>query len=1014
MRISFRTKTIVGIAVIEALFLSLLIVNSIKILSSSHEDELEYRANTLTNVFSHAVADAVLSLDLATLYTLVDDLLASDEVLQVEVANRQRTLILKTKENATVTAEQAIQSERPIRVGDSEFGYVRLWLDSTYVEDVVAHAKFQSIRIAVIEILFVSLASIALGAYLTTQLSRLRGEIKKVGEGDLSPTERRFIPNDELGDTLTAFTNLKAALSAAESERAEVLRRVSELAEENLQKELWLKTIINQLVDGVVAFNAKGDIQYANAPAQKLFGYLNEPLAGLNIFTLPWTELQKERIAEFIHRDPSDQVRESLTRHSDEVLYRMDGSSISAILTLSHTSINDESYFILTLHEMVWRKQVDDQLAVSDAIRTGMLESSSSAVIAIDDDGLILEFNPAAERLFGYRRQQVLGQDMAELIMPERLREGHRMGMAHYKKTKEGPILRQVVEVVAHNCEGREFPIELAVAPIETKSGTIFTAVISDISERIKNTERLQQAKEDADDANREKSRFLASMSHEIRTPLNIILGMVDLLQNTPLNDKQRGFTLSAENAGRNLLDMVNDILDLSKIEAGKMEPKLQTINPVQLFEETVQLFNQRCIAKNLALTIETSSELPKAVVTDASFYRQIISNLMANAVNYTNNGSITARLQIKTINGLPHLSAEIEDTGVGLSPEEQKQLFQEFTQVHQAHPKQTKGSGIGLVICRELANLCGGDITLTSEVGKGSTFAFQLPVTLAEISEPAQQPRVEQAHNVLKGARILLVEDSEANRVIANTFLEDAGCIVTEAVDGLDAIEQVKSHHFDAILMDMRMPNMGGVEAAEHIRRNQLAESTPIIALTAHALVEVRDNCLAVGMQDFLTKPIERKLLLRTLNHWLTEPMQNSQAAPAEPVINDENDLLIFDEGAVNQLIEDTSEKAVSHMLNVFFRECDQRLKLILQARQDADSEAMGVSAHALKSSAKTFGAMQLSAVAEKLEAACANADAALQETLVDQLPELMADTKGLMNTMLANWWQPETQEQT
>lgn len=1013
MRISFRLKTIIGIALIEALFLSLLIFNSLKILSTSHEDELQYRANTLADVFSHAVSDSVLSMDLATLYTLVDDLLASDEVLQVEVANRQKTLIIKTKPSEQVNAESAVQSESPIRVADAGFGFVRIWLDASYVADVVAHARTQSIRIALIEILFVSLASIALGAYLTTQLTRLRSEIERVEQGDLTPSlQNRYIPNDELGDTLTAFSQLKSVLSDTEQQRKQVLEKVTQLAEENLQKEVWLKTIINQLADGIVAFKANGLIQYSNEPAQSLLGYKDEQLTGLDIFSLPWTPVQKERIAEFLNRDPSDQKLENLTRHSDEVLYRKDGTTVSATFALSHTSIENESYFILTLHEMVWRKQVDSQLAISDAIRTGMLESSSNAVIAIDEQGLILEFNPAAETLFGYRRKQALGQDMADLIMPERLREGHRMGMAHYSKTKEGPILRKVVEVVAHNNEGREFPIELAVAPIETQTGTIFTAVISDISERIKNTEVLEKAVEDADRANKEKSRFLASMSHEIRTPLNVILGMVDLLQGTPLTEKQKGFTVSAENAGRNLLDMVNDILDLSKIEAGKMEPKPQAINPASLFEETVQLFSQRCKSKGLTLSTIVDPEVPEVLTTDASFYKQIISNLMANAVNYTNEGGIFARLVHTSINGLNHLAIEIEDTGVGLSQEEQLQLFQEFTQVHQAHPKQTKGTGIGLVICRELANLCGGDISCQSELGKGSTFTYQLPVTIADAIFDSPTKADENDDLQLQGRDILLVEDSEANRVIAATYLQDAGCKVVEAIDGIDAIDRVKYKKFDAILMDMRMPNMGGVEATEYIRSHHLADGTPIIALTAHALVDVRESCLAVGMQDFLTKPIERNVLIRTLVYWLEQSAQDAEASNVGVQAEQEDEQLIFNEAAINQLIEDTSKKAVSHMLNVFFKECDQRLALIMEAQENGDIEAMGVSAHALKSSAKTFGALRLSNAAEQLELACSENNAAQQALWLTKMPGLVGESKGMIEQALSAWWQPELQE--
>lgn len=1016
MRISIRSKTILGIALVEVLFLSVLIINSIRILSSSHENELAYRAETLANVFSNAVSDAVLSLDLATLYSLVDDLLVSHEVLKVEVANPQRILINKAKESITVSEDIAIQATSHIQVNGAEFGYVRVWIDSSYVNEVVSEASQQSIQIAIIEIGFVALASVLLGIYLTSQLARLKKEILKVESGDLTPsTSTNDIPNDEIGDVIGAFEQLKKALSEAEKEREGVLKRVFDLASENQKKEIWLKLMINQLVDGVVVFDADGQIQYANEPAHSMFGYEENSLPKLDVFSLPWSVIQSKRISEFMNRDASKQARENLTRHSDEVLNRIDGTNTSAKLTLSHTLINESRYFILTLHEMTWRKQVNEQLALSDAIRTGMLESSSNAIIAINENSQIVEFNLRAEQLFGYQRPQALGQDMANLIIPQRLRDAHRKGMTHYAKTKEGPILRKVIEVVAQNSEGKEFPVELAVSPIETQDGTIFTAVMSDISERIRNTKKLEQAKDDADRANREKSRFLASMSHEIRTPLNVILGMVDLLQETSLNQQQKDFAVSAENAGRNLLDMINDILDISKIEAGKMDSKPQTFNPKVTFNETVELFQQRCVSKGLTLSIQVSDDLPDAIYNDPTFYRQIISNLMANAVNYTDQGTITARLVKKHIHGLVQLSAEIEDTGIGLDAEAQKQLFQDFTQVHQAHPKQTKGTGMGLVISRELANLCGGDITLKSAVGQGSTFAFQCPlqeVVPANVPQETLAPSTDTQPVTLDGAQILLVEDSDANRVIATAFLEGAGCEVYEALDGCEAIKAVQHRTFDAILMDMRMPNMGGIEAAEYIRTHKLAEHTPMIALTAHALVEVKDECLSAGMQDFLTKPIERKILLRTIAQWVSQtPSQLTQHS--EQVVTNEdiidNGLVLFDQRVIDQLIEDTNQNAASKMLHVFFKECAQRLTLINEAVNMNDIDALGLSAHALKSSSKTFGALHLSSIAEQIEHDCKANELENMTELVSQLNSAVDETKNTICAELVDWWQPE-----
>jgi PAS domain S-box-containing protein len=1139
MRVSFRYKTVIGVALIEALFLSLLIVNSLRILSSSHEQELEHRARTLSDVFSKAISDAVLSLDLATLNILVDDLMQSSEVQKVEVANDQQLLVSRSRENLSGDRYDIVRASSDITINTTRYGQVTIWLDASYVDEIVQRAQTQSIRIALVEIVFVGIASLFLGIYLTKQLSRLKYEIKSVESGDLTSTfDERFVPDDEIGDTLNAFFQLKTALVKSNADRESVLAQVSQLATENLDKETWLRAIINQLADGIIAFDEQGTIHYANEPARTMLGYESNPLIGLTVYDLPLTAVQHERITAFIESGSNNRSRETLTRHRNELIYRTDGTAVSSSVTLSYTRINETDYFILSLGEVSWRRQVERQMMTSDAIRTGILESSISAIVAIDHNDRVLEFNTSAEKMFGYRRQKVMGELMAELIMPERFREAHRMGMKHFLSSGEGPVLGQRIEIVAIDIHHREFPVTLAITPIQTNEGYIFTAVIEDISERIENTQRLTAAKEKADRANQEKSRFLASMSHEIRTPLNIMLGMVDLLQGTRLDNQQKNFVVSAENAGRNLLDMINDVLDLSKIEAGKMEPNTAYFNPVSVFEETVQLFVQRCWSNSLRLFVFVGQEIPEKIFTDASFYRQIISNLMANAINYTQSGYIEAKLYLHRINGLMHLCVDIKDTGSGLSKDEQNLLFQDYSQIHKETPKESRGTGLGLVICREMANILGGDIALKSEEGKGSTFSLQLPLAIESMGKRINTLRgtrcglisnsspwmvnmehqlcswgatvevlglkspmmfhsvdvvlldlatidilevkkhigprnelsqrcsviqiIEQSATLLTegyvydslsqpvsssrllasiknaslpiefrepssvipletethteaidpGGKVLLVDDSEGNRVIASAYLTSAGYLVVEAGDGIEAIEKIKEYKFDLILMDMRMPTMGGIECVEIIRREQLAENVPIVALTAHAILEARDECLAAGMQDFLTKPIERQKLLQTVSNWLNGRLIRDETTQENPKLDTDESVketfLTFNMSIVEQLIEDTNQTATAHMLNVFFQECERRMVILSQAREENNPIDFEVSVHALKSSAKTFGCEFLSEVARQAEEACKENDFERAWELGDQLKTVVPITLKAMTKELSQWWSP------
>jgi PAS domain S-box-containing protein len=908
--------------------------------------------------------------------------------------------------------------------------------------------------------------------------------------------------------------------------------------------ESWLRAIVDQHTDGIVAFEANGSIHYANTTALSMLGFDSRDEMPTNVFDLTLSEPQQNRLREFIEHSPTHKMRESLNRHRNEVLIRRDGTTITSSVTMSYVPIKEQDFFILTLGELSWRRQVEQQMFMSDAIRSGILESSISAIVAIDQNDRVLEFNPSAEKMFGYRRDEIIGEKMADMIMPERFREAHRMGMRRFLESGEGPVLRQRIEISAIDREHREFPIEVAITPIKTSDGNVFTAVIDDISQRKKDNEKLRLATESAVRANDEKSRFLASMSHEIRTPLNILLGMIDLIQGTDVTKQQKEFLVNAENAGRSLLDMINDVLDLSKIEAGKMEPKNAPFDPVEIFEQTVALFKQRCWSKNLRLHAFIGNELPEAVISDLSFYRQILSNFLANAVNYTEQGHVIAKLFTSRINGLMHLKLEVTDTGVGLSPEAQKQLFQEFTQVHESTPKGTKGTGLGLVICRQLANLIGGDVTVRSEDGKGSTFSFELPLPTESLQSSSQTlqgqscvvwsedptlsqvldqqlaawgccvervsqsldskhiahsnailvdthslslkalnagiQKLEQADSraklfclveskriamdcrkfeptfvqwplqtqllvaALKGGfdsetnqgivshpsakmgngkehysslnnlKVLLVDDSPANLLITATYLESAGCKVFEAVDGLDAVSKVEQTTFDAILMDMRMPNMGGVEATEKIRSLELAEGTPIIALTAHAMADVRDQCLAVGMQDFLTKPIEKDLLYETLLRCTNSPKEAKFSSFADheygsASLNDEADLPLFSPAAIDKLIGETSQKAVAKMLNVFFAETKRRSELIERAIQDKSVEDLEVSVHALKSSSITFGAERLSQSCKAAEDECREGSSDKAFYYSEMVLPLIEATRQQLVTDLASWWSPD-----
>lgn len=735
------------------------------------------------------------------------------------------------------------------------------------------------------------------------------------------------------------------------------------------------------------------------------------------------------------------------------------------------------------------------------AIKHALLQSNLSAIVAIDKDDKIIEFNPSAERLFKRKRQDVLGSTMAELIIPLRYRKMHYAGMKHFKDTGIGPVLRKRIEVSALNAEGSEFPIEMEITPIASGNDAIFVAVINDISERENSRKNIVDALALAEEANRAKSIFLTSVSHEIRSPLHEILSLIECLQHTALNDQQFKYVSTAQSAGERLLNMVNDILDLGQIEAGKRQVHLSLCHPRAILEEHLEIYRQNIAEKGLELYLIEADNVPRTISTDITMMRQILSNLLSNACKYTEHGGVTVRTssRVDVKNGQEQIwwICEVQDTGVGLTPEQINALFQEFTRFHQ--DGSSSGSGVGLMISRLLAQQLGGELTVHSNNEAGTTFTLCLPIeasspkrhfkqlmqlnvflysnnlrwrncisqqllnlgvtnqiiiTTAELQtlpeksiviidtqqnaaklpfEPlnlsyqqqqlrfisagddlsadlADCPRhfafIHQPYrrqdiifalraarserklafnlthvhkpqlmlapsNISQAFHILLVDDSEVNRLTIRTFLGLEGIRVTEAANGEEAVNAVRTVPFDMILMDIRMPVMDGIEATTIIRRQQLAETTPIIALTAHVQEHEKQRCLAAGMQDFLTKPIGKAVLINRVMHWLS----NIKKADDNSKVLDEstvNQCKLLDETLLLNLQQDFTAAKFQNLLDTFLTEIEHQVSQVGIFLAEENFNRVEILVHAIKSSAHTFGAMNLSHLAKSIEEAC------------------------------------------
>ncbi|UCC30664.1 MAG: PAS domain S-box protein, partial [Phycisphaerales bacterium] len=783
----------------------------------------------------------------------------------------------------------AESQESSSEIEDDPIGFVRLVYSLQGVRAELVRNVLSSVGIAITVIVMGMGLTIVMVRRLLAPVRHLATVATAIAEGDMSKRASEDAVG-EIGVLARSFNHMANRLQEShasierkitertaelEAQRRDLRTEVAERkrTEEALQNgEERYRHLFEALNDA--AFLAEietGRIVETNRQGQVLLQRTRDEIVGMH-----QSALHPPEKGDMYRQKFADHVQRGQAADYDAEVIRKDGTVVPVAISASTVTVGGHHLILGLFQDITDRKRAEEALQNGEERLQMVINASQDAMIAVGENGLITLFNPAAEHMFQRSSQEVLGQPL-DCVMPEKYRDLHRGYVADYfTKGEPHAAIGKTIELPAVRADGAQFPVELSLSIGQHGGERFALAIIRDVTDRKRTEGDLQQAKEAAEAANQSKSEFLANISHEIRTPMNGIIGMTELTLATDLDKEQREYLDTVLRSGNSLLRLLNDLLDLSKIEAGKLEVQTTEFDVVELVESVADMLALRAAAKKLELICDIDPRVPLFLRGDSARLRQVLVNLVGNAVKFTERGEVIVGAGVEhEADDNVSLGFQVSDTGIGIPEHRQQAIFETFTQGDGTTARQYGGTGLGLAISKQIVELLGGGISVESESGKGSTFRFTVP--LQRVETPGHHPTTTpEQWAALRGRRILVVDDNATMCRVLQSTLMSWGCDAILALAGSEALElagtaSVSGSPFDAVFLDADMPQTSVLEVTHTLRNDAHYGRPRIIFLSSLGSrpeldADSQSHCVAN-----LTKPIKQGPLMQALLAALT-----------------------------------------------------------------------------------------------------------------------------------------------